>query len=263
VNGLPVLVAVMFLNKALLELKTSIPAIHPFDWDETFASLDRTLHFGIDPWVLLQTVMGHAGITFVGNIFYSLWFFVMFGALLWFGFQNQAGELRSRFFLSYMLLWWIGGGLLSVYFSSAGPAFYGALGLPNDPYVGLMSYLHDADARMPVFSLAVQQHLWDGYQGREVAIGISAFPSMHNGSAFLVALAFRPISRVLSNIFFGFTAIIFMTSIHLGWHYAVDGYAAFALAGLIWWISGPIVGYLHRQQSMRRFNDELAVFSAA
>ena len=261
VNGLPILVAVIFLNKALLELKTSIPTIHPFDWDETFARLDRTLHFGIDPWVLLQTVMGHAGITFVGNLFYSLWFFVMFGALLWFGFQKQASELRSRFFLSYMLLWWIGGGLLSVCFASAGPAFYGALGLPNDPYVGLMSYLHDADSRMPVFSLAVQQHLWEGYQGKKIAVGISAFPSMHNGSAFLVALAFRPISRVLSNIFFGFTAIIFITSIHLGWHYAVDGYAAFALAGLFWWMTGPIVSYLHRQQSMKQFNDQLAVFS--
>ena len=260
-NGLPILVAVIFLNKALLELKTSIPTIHPFDWDETFARLDRTLHFGIDPWVILQTVMGHAGITFVGNLFYSLWFFVMFGALLWFGFQKQASELRSRFFLSYMLLWWIGGGLLSVCFASAGPAFYGALGLPNDPYVGLMSYLHDADSRMPVFSLAVQQHLWEGYQGKKIAVGISAFPSMHNGSAFLVALAFRPISRVLSNIFFGFTAIIFITSIHLGWHYAVDGYAAFALAGLFWWMTGPIVSYLHRQQSMKQFNDQLAVFS--
>ena len=262
VNGLPILVAVVFLNKALLELKTSIPAIHPFEWDESLAHLDRSLHFGVDPWVILQTVMGHAGITFVGNIFYSLWFFVMFGALLWFGFQKQAGELRSRFFLSYMLLWWIGGWLMSVYFSSAGPAFYGALGLPNDPYVGLMAYLHDANSRMPMISLSMQQHLWDGYQGKKVAIGISAFPSMHNGSAFLVALAFRPISRILSNIFFGFTAVIFVTSIHLGWHYAVDGYAAFALAGFIWWITGPIAAYLHRQPTLKQFNEELKLSSS-
>ena len=258
VNAMPLVFAVMFFNKALLELKMQIPALHPFDWDQTLSRFDRHLHFGFDPWVLLQPIMGFDVVTFLCNIFYSLWFFVIFGALLWFGFQKQATELRTRFFISYMLLWFVGGGLMALIFSSAGPAFYGQLGLHDDPYVGLRSYLSNVNGRIPVWSMAVQEELWEGYLGLTNPIGISAFPSMHNGAAFLVALSFRPISKALSNVLFGFTGLIFMSSIHLGWHYAVDGYAAFALALLCWWAAGPVANYLHQQDTMKRFNQRLA-----
>lgn len=259
INAVPLIVALMFFNKALLELKIHIPVLHPFDWDTYFFKLDRQLHFGIDPWVILQPIMDFDTITVICNIFYAFWFFVMFGALLWFGFQKQVTELRTRFFISYMLLWFIGGGLMALFFSSAGPAFYGNLGLHDDPYVGLMSYLNSVDQRVSVSSVSAQKILWDGYLGLTKPFGISAFPSMHNGSAFLVALSFRQISRTLSNIMFGFTAVIFLSSVHLGWHYAVDGYAAFGIALLCWWVAGPISQYLQQQNSVKRFNQELAV----
>lgn len=257
INAMPLVIAVMIFNKAYIEFKLQIPALHPFDWDKLFSQLDRQLHLGVDPWVLLQTVMGFDSVTFVCNIFYGFWFFVMFGVLLWFAFQRQATELRSRFFISYMLLWFVGGGLMALVFSSAGPAFYGNLGLPGDPYIGLRNYLNDVNGRIPVWSIAVQEELWKGYLGLANSIGISAFPSMHNGSAFLVALSLRSTSKTLSNILFGFTAIIFLASIHLGWHYAVDGYAAFALALLCWWGAGPIAKYLHQQDSVTFFNHRL------
>jgi PAP2 superfamily len=257
INAMPLVVALMFFNKALLELKIEIPVLHPFDWDIYFSSLDRQLHFGVDPWVILQPFMGFDVVTVICNIFYGLWFFVMFGALLWFGFQKQASELRIRFFLSYMMLWFIGGGLMALVFSSAGPAFYGNLGLPHDPYVELNRYLIEVDSRIPVWSVSAQKMLWDGYLNFTKPFGISAFPSMHNGTAFLIAISFRPVSKTLSNVLFGFTAFIFLASIHLGWHYAVDGYAAFGLAILCWWSAKPVAKFLHQKELTQRFNSEL------
>ena len=257
INAIPLIVALMFFNKALLELKIEIPVLHPFEWDLYFSKLDRQLHFGLDPWVLLQPFLGFDIATTICNIFYGLWFFVMFGAFLWFGFQKQATELRTRFFLAYMMLWFVGGGLMALVFSSAGPAFYGDLGLPHNPYTELNKYLADVNSRIPVWSVSAQRMLWDGYLNITKPIGISAFPSMHNGTAFLIAISFRPVSKTLSNILFAFTAMVFLASIHLGWHYAVDGYAAFGLAMICWWGAKPVAKFLHQQQSMERFNSEL------
>jgi hypothetical protein len=40
-NGLPILVAMVMFNKAMLDLKPSIPSLVPFAWDEAFMQLDR------------------------------------------------------------------------------------------------------------------------------------------------------------------------------------------------------------------------------
>ena len=45
INGLPVFAAMIFFNKAMVELKPAIPAINPFDWDVTFMELDRLAAF--------------------------------------------------------------------------------------------------------------------------------------------------------------------------------------------------------------------------
>ena len=258
INGLPILFAMTFFNKAMIELKIEIPKINPFSWDPFFSSLDRTMHFGIDPWVLLQPLMGYDFVTFTCNILYDFWFLALFGSWVWFGFQNQASELRTRFFFSYMLIWWVGGGLLAVLFSSAGPVYYSAIGLHNDPYIGLMSYLHDVNTRLPIWSLGTQDLLWNGYLGKTDPFGISAFPSMHNGSAILFALTFRHVSKLLGWFFGIYAVIILVTSVHLGWHYAVDGYAAIAIGFVCWWVSGPIAKFAHSRPSMVKYNQELA-----
>ena len=42
------------------------------------------------------------------------------------------------------------------------------------------------------------------------------------------------------------TALIFVGSIHLGWHYAVDGIAGAAIALAAWWVAGPILALWSR-----------------
>ena len=256
--GLPLLAAMVIFNKGMLELKPMIPAVNPFSWDTALMNLDRSLHGGIDPWVLLQPLLGHDSVTFAINIFYNFWFLALFGCFMWFGFATRDSVNRTRFFLAYMLTWWIGGGLLAVAFSSAGPVYYGNIGLAPDPFAPLMTYLRDVDLRLPIWSLDTQQLLWDGYMGKTAPIGISAFPSMHNASTLLFALAAWQRSRGLGIAFAIYSGIILVGSVHLGWHYAVDGYAGLALAGACWWLAGFAARWHHRQPGEARLNEGLA-----
>ena len=258
INALPVFTAMVFFNKAMIELKPAIPAINPFAWDVSFMAWDRALHFGMDPWVILQPLLGFDYVTFAINMAYNFWFVALFSAWFWFGFQKQANELRTRFFLSYMLAWWIGGGLLAVFFSSAGPVYYDELGLTPDPYTGLFAYLNDANTRIPLWFLDTQQMLWDGYIGKIPALGISAMPSMHNASAVLFALAFRQVSRGLGWFFTGYAVVILVGSVHLGWHYAIDGYAGILIALFSWWLAGLMARWLGQLPALRRYNEGLA-----
>ena len=103
-----------------------------------------------------------------------------------------------------------------------------------------------------------QKLLWDGYIGKAVAIGISAFPSMHNASAMLFALALSKCSRGLGYVFFAYVVVIFLGSVHLGWHYAIDGYAGIIIGYLGWVAAGPIARWFTQLETTRRFNASLA-----
>ncbi len=262
INALPVIVAVTLYNKAFLDLKPLIPYLNPFKWDETFIQLDRTLHFGIDPWRLLQPLMGYDYVTFAACLLYNLWFIALFGTMIWLAFQKNVSELRTRFFLSYMLVWWIGGALMAVYFSSAGPCYIGRLGITPDPYADLMSYLRDVNTRLPIWSLPTQDLLWDGYIGKSDPLGISAFPSMHNANAALFALTFWRINKFMGWFFTAYAAIILVSSVHLAWHYAVDGYAAILLSIVCWWLCGYAAAWLHRRPTMKQHNAEMAALAS-
>ena len=258
ITALPLMLAMVVFNKGMLELKPLMQQIKPFSFDKTLMQLDRSLHFGYDPWVLLQPILGYDVVTFLLSVAYNFWFLALFGTFMWFGFARKADVVRTQFFLSYMLVWWIGGGLLALYFSSAGPVYYGAIGLSPDPFAPLMAYLRDVDTRMPILSLLTQSFLWDGYVGKTEAIGIAAFPSMHNASAVLFALAAWRVSRMAGYFFAAYSVVILVGSVHLGWHYAVDGYAAIALAGMCWWLAGFVARWHGRLALTRRLNDALA-----
>lgn len=257
-TGWPVLLAMVLFNKSMLELKPMIPLLKPFSWDTTLAEWDRALHFGYNPWELLQPLLAFDSVTFVVNNCYNFWFVALFGSFMWFGFASRMSVNRTQFFLAYMLAWWVGGGLLAVAFSSAGPVYYGNLGLSPDPFAPLMAYLHDVDTRLPIWALDTQKLLWDGYTGKSTPIGISAFPSLHNASALIFALATWKQSRGLGIAFSVYVVIIFMGSVHLGWHYAVDGYAGIVIAAVSWWIAGFIARWHHARPEVTKLNEGLA-----
>lgn len=258
-NGIPMVLIMMFFMYVFANVKAAIPVLNPLSWDAFLSGMDRTLHFGTLPWVWLQPVLGYAPITFLININYNLWFLVTWIMWVHFAFADRPSELRTRFFLSFFAMWIFIGGVLAIWFSSGGPCFYGRLGLTPDPYADLMAYLRGVNDVLPIWALPMQDELWQGYVDNSVIVrGISAMPSMHNGSALLFALAGYQVSRFAGHLLSAHAALIFIGSIHLGWHYAVDSYVAWALTLVIWFAVLPIARWWHSTAAQGDFDRALA-----
>jgi TRAP-type C4-dicarboxylate transport system permease small subunit len=59
-------------------------------------------------------------------------------------------------------------------------------------------------------------------------------PSMHVAQASLTAAAAFRVGKVLGWIATAYALLIFVGSIHFGWHYAIDGMVAVAATVAIW-----------------------------
>jgi hypothetical protein len=244
-NGAPMVLLLSVFNSSFTSLKAMIPLLHPYNWDATLMQWDRVVHGGIAPWQALQPLLGFPLLTGLINLFYNLWFFALAGCWLWQAFSLRNPRLRMQFFLTYLLCFALLGNLAAVLFASGGPCFYVQLVTGPNPYAPLMDYLHQAAARIPlVWSTAVQDLLWQRYATGAFGIGsgISAMPSMHLAGATLMALLGWRTGRLAGSLATAFAALIMIGSVHLGWHYAVDGYAAILGTAALWWAVGRAVG---------------------
>jgi len=235
-SGLTVVLLLPLFISAFTAFKSMIPIIQPFSWDPAFAAWDRAIHGGVEPWRLLQPVLGRPLLTSALNTVYHAWFFVMFAVVFWQAFSLSRPRLRMRFLLSYLLVWIAVGTLAATLLSSAGPVYYHLVEGAEGGFRGLLAYLETADTQFPVLALEVQQTLWQRYSegGAAMGSGISAMPSLHVAMAFLFALLAWRVNRLLGACFYVFTALILLGSVHLAWHYAVDGYLALVLTWCIW-----------------------------
>ena len=255
-NMFLIVVLLSTFMSAFTSFKIIMPVIHPFSWDYTFAKIDTFIHGGVQPWRLLQPVLGHPIVTSALNVFYNLWFFVMYGFLYWQAFSLRDRNLRMQFLLTFVLLWIIIGTITATIFSSAGPCYYGYVVHGENIFQPLMDYLHSARLSFPVWSLNTQDMLWRAYDDSQIGQvkGISAMPSMHVSIAMLFALVGWRVNRITGTIFSIFAFIIMIACIHLGWHYAIDGYTAVILTLLIWWVVSRI---LNRYYSFSGFEADV------
>lgn len=243
-RAVPLLVVFTLFFSAVSSFKTLIPAFQPFVRDHQFIMWEALLHGGRQPWQWLQPVLGYPWITFVINVVYNLWFFVMFLVVFWQLLDLRDESRRRTFLLAFVLIWAVNGSLLAVFFSSAGPCFLDRLfpGEPN-PFRDLMAYLNAANQSLPIWAIPTQDALWALYEKNELGIGagISAMPSMHVSVAWLIFLLVRKEVAWMRWLGRAFVVFILIGSVHLGWHYAVDGYLAIVTTTLIWWLTGCFV----------------------
>jgi hypothetical protein len=241
--GLPLVILLPLFLAAFAAFKVLIPELNFYHWDETFAIWDRLIHGSVDPWRILQPVLGHPIVTYVVNLLYGGWFAVMQVVCLWQAFSLKRPRLRLQFLTSFILVWIVLGSVGATLLSSVGPCFYGLFVDGADPYRSLMDYLHGVDSRYPLLALQIQDMLWHGYLNPEISIvrGISAMPSIHVSIAFLMALFGWRVHRVVGAILTAFFGIILIGSVHLGWHYAVDGYLGIAGTYVIWRVVGWVL----------------------
>lgn len=205
---------------ALSWLKVMIPLATSFWADPMLADLDKLL-FGTDPWRLTHALVGNAGWI---DTAYITWTPVKLWGVLILILMPESAR-KSQAMLSYFMVF--STGLLVAYLlPSAGPVFYELVGhgdrfaeLPINPWVHVTA-----------------SYLWADYlaAGGSIGTGISAMPSMHVAIAAWMALvlgAYLPRLKIFGWAYF---AVILFGSVHLGWHYLLDGLVAWLGVVLIW-----------------------------
>lgn len=239
--GMSVMLFIPIFFSFFTTAKNLIPFIQPFAWDPVLAEWDRTLHFGKHPWEWLHPVLKTVVITAFISFLYKLWFFNKYVMVFWQAFSMKRPHLRAQFFITMLLIWIINGFVIALVFSSAGPCYFHYFypDLPN-PYAELTAFLRQSHERLEIMDLWAMDYLLQSYQTKASNLfsGISAFPSMHVSVALLNTLVGWRINRRLGILFSVYLAFIMVGSVHIGWHYAVDGYASLVTTTIIWLIVG-------------------------
>ena len=223
-----------------LSFKVNIANFAPYTWDHFFAAVDRALFLGHDPWVLIHQLFPDVGATLIFNLLYLIWFLVMQMAIFSIALLGLRHPLRLTFLLAFGLNWVVGGVILAILFPAAGPVYMERI--TGDPmFQPLMELLYRQAETNYIMALESQEWLWEGYTLAEVEpVGISAFPSLHLGIATTIACLGFAASRVVGWLAAAFTLGILAASVHLGWHYAIDGIVGIVLALVIWRISARV-----------------------
>ncbi|MCL6684579.1 phosphatase PAP2 family protein [Sphingomonas alba] len=239
-RGFPMLVVVAVLIPAFSAMKSSIPLFNTYSWDPVWIAADRAIH-GTDAWRLLQPVAGFPIVTSLLSVAYHAWLFIVYAGSAYFCIFPRDRELRARYLISYFACWTIIGVAMAIMFASVGPCFLAPL-TGDHHFDPLMSYLYSANQQYPVFVLPVQEQLlaWQQQNDHGLATGISAMPSMHVSMAMLFALSISKISRAAGAAAWLFVATIMIASVHLAYHYAVDGYVAILMTLAIWTVAKPL-----------------------
>lgn len=240
----PVLLVPLFAS-VFTTFKVSIPEMEPFTWDPQLMRLDQTLHGGMHPWEILQPLFGHPFVSSAISYLYNIWQGLIL-IVYWQMFRIQDRELRMRFLIAFVLAWAVLGSGGALTFSSAGPCFYGAVVDGPNPYADLMAYLNAAHAQYQNWGIIAQNYLWRIYQDGNAHLGggISAMPSLHLGVGVLVFLLARAYKSRLAWLAGAYVMILMIGSVHLAWHYAVDGYFGIAGGWLAWIAAGWLTNHL-------------------
>ena len=217
--------------------KVSFPYYTGYRWDGFWTAADA-LTFGRDPWLITHALLGPEASRLLSVAYTMLWgaAFALILPLYCFSAKPQAA---IRLYTAMMGSWFLTGVVGASFFSSAGPIFADlvdpALGQRFAPLRQSLTALLPANDAI----LISQEYL---RRAHYVAIaprggGISAMPSMHLAVAMLfVIIAWNTRLRLLA---LGFWLVIWVGSIHFGYHYAWDGIVGSAIAALCWKATAP------------------------
>lgn len=207
-------------------LKTCVPLLRRTLLDPALWHLDRALHFGVSPSILLVELVQGTPFARGLDFWYDIWIFTVLVVCAFVLLSDDLAK-RRNFALACSLMW-LAGAWIYLALPAVGPCF-----TVPEVFAGIR-------AEIPGATLG-QSRLWHNYglmlAGRDGSLrefnpyfGIAAMPSLHVGAHWLFMLWSRRYARRLVPIFAAATLLTLLGSIATGWHYAIDGYAGMLLA---------------------------------
>jgi PAP2 superfamily len=221
-----------------------------FPLDPWLASVDRILFFGHDGWQVTHALFGSVGATMVLDQLYALWLPLMFAFPAVTVMAIQDIRQRVRILGTWLVSWILIAGLGAWIFASAGPCYYLALVGPDAGFQAFAATTQALAAAAKanghvIVNFDLQALLLNGWRSgvgsNAAAGGISAMPSMHVAMASLFAMAGFTYARWLGGLMSLYAVLIWIGSVHLGWHYATDGIVGAAMMFGLWRASGRFV----------------------
>ena len=236
--GIPLFVlGTVFMFDVYGAVKQAIPRFSAYDWDAPLAAVDNLLHGGADPWRWSHRLFGAELPTHVLDQLYLAWYPVLILGILVIATWAPLA-LRARFFVTMVLTCAIVGSLAATLLASGGPVYFAEMTGDAARFQELLERLDGTRAAQ------TQAFLWEAYSTGSERLygGVSAMPSMHVTLTVLLALAAWSWHRVLGVLAGAYALLIMVGSVHLGWHYAVDGYVGAVLTTLLWLGSVSLTG---------------------
>jgi hypothetical protein len=181
-----------------------------FDADPALANIDYWLFLGHDPWRLLSFLNS----TPMAVFYHRGWFALMIVTLL-LALSRPGSTEKSAVMLSYFLLWSVIGPAIHAVLPAGGPIFFEQLGY-GDRFAAM---------QLPEEITSMSNYLWATYSGGTFGpgAGISAMPSLHIATTAWMVIAVCKFAPRWTGVMVGLGLLIFMLSVSLGWHYAIDG----------------------------------------
>jgi len=206
----------------------------PYFADPIMADVDKSLHLGVDPWVIAHWASAYLPTDTMLYSYLTVWTLPAFALPIILAATDGDQARITRTLILYAVAWIFIGNILAFSGLSVGPVYYDRL-LGGERFSDLTLAL-DATGVTKSGIGVTQQVLWDIYAGNSAKIGsgISAFPSVHVAVATVAAIYMFERSWLLAPIAVAFLCATFFLSVYTGYHYAIDGYVAFVVIVGLW-----------------------------
>lgn len=248
-------VALIITSTSFTVHKGAVVGANGYQFDALFIAWDRMIFAGNDPWVLTHQLLQSPTLTkWIDILYHPAFLPMLIGYFICISARGRPA-LRETYMIAYLASFFLIGMVSAGALDSAGPLFDGVLFGDGTTFSPLHDRLQEqiAAGGGPKTADLIRQYLINLHQsdGVDMGAGISAMPSMHIALAALWVFPAWHFGKVAGVLMTLYGIVIWIGSVHLGWHYFVDGLVSLAMVAAIWFSAGYMLGLYGKNQVIR------------